>query len=451
MSEHWFYRLFGEEFGPVPLSDLRELSANGTLTGDDEVRPATISIWVPAKSVCELQDVFQTTAIESDSRVANSESPAADEWYYQQPNVNEAVIGPMTFEALLEQAKAGRLSADDEVKFGVDGKWRRAGSMGRLVAVLPYRSAPRNVQAIPKPVPVAQALSIADLEDAPSEVAEESPNDDEVVVNQPVMERKTPQPKTKPSKGKKGPSVAAKAKQKALDESIEDEMLAELMAPPAASENNVGESASESRTTVPLAPANQRAFESVPQSAVSNFGSSATSSYVPPSPPQPVAPKPVPRFKPSRSDNSLMERLKDPRLLKPLAIVAGLLLIVGWMSMPEGNAGDVKLYNELNNLITEVRAKRGQDPKVLPSLKDELEKTADRIAKTLEKTADGDHPARQRLLWCAKTTVPQMTKFGLAIEAVAEKQVVAQLDQTAVLLGLKPSAPSVAVAELVTD
>ena len=26
MSENWFYRVFGEEFGPVSLNDLREFS-----------------------------------------------------------------------------------------------------------------------------------------------------------------------------------------------------------------------------------------------------------------------------------------------------------------------------------------------------------------------------------------------------------------------------------------
>ena len=225
MTEHWFYRLFGEEFGPVPLSDLRELAANGTLTGCDEVRPATISIWVPAKSVCELQDVYQATAIESDSSVANSASPAVDEWYYHQPDVNEVVVGPMTFEALLEQAKAGRLSADDEVKFGVDGKWRRAGSMGRLVAVLPYRSAPRNVQAAPKPAPVAAAsLSISDLESDLEDAADDVVAvEEKVAAAQPAIERKTPQSRanasTKSSKGKKEESAAVKAKQKALEES----------------------------------------------------------------------------------------------------------------------------------------------------------------------------------------------------------------------------------------
>ena len=447
MSEQWFYRLFGEEFGPVLLSDLRELAANGTLSGDDQVRPATISIWVSSKSVCELQDIYQTTAIESDSSVVNSTSPAADEWYYQQPSINDAVTGPMTFEALLEQAKSGRLSADDEVKFGVDGKWRRAGSMGRLVAVLPYRSAPRNIQAAPKPTPVTPALSIDDLEDAPSDAIEEASLETDVA-DLSVIERKKTQPKAKAVNGKKERPTSVKGKPKAQEEFHEDDVLAELLASPtpaeidAAKESHDAQSKSQPAMTAAQAPAFVRPPEPAPMSAAS---------YAP-STPRPVAPsKPVPRFKPARSDSSVLAKLKDPAILKLLPVAAGLLLVVGWFSMPESNAGDVTLYNELNNLITEVRTKRAQDPKSLPQLKDELDKAADRIVKKLEKTADGDHPARQRLLWCAKTTVPQMTKVGLATEALAEKQVIAQLDQTAVLLGLKPAPPPVAVAELVTD
>ena len=305
MSEQWFYRLFGEEFGPVPLSDLRELAANGTLSGDDQVRPATISIWVPSKSVCELQDVYQTTAIESDSSVVNSTSPAADEWYYQQPSINAAVTGPMTFEALLEQAKSGRLSADDEVKFGVDGKWRRAGSMGRLVAVLPYRTAPRNIQAAPKPAPVIPSLSIEDLEDAPSDAIEGASLETEEtdVADLSVIERKKTQPKAKAVLGKKERPTSVKAKPKAQEEFHEDDVLAELLASPTPTENDAAKESQDAQSkpqpamTTPQAAAFVRPPEPAPMSAAS---------YTPSSP-RPVAPsKPVPRFKPARSDSSVL-------------------------------------------------------------------------------------------------------------------------------------------------
>ena len=54
MSENWYYRVFGEEFGPVSLNDLRESATNGTLSSDDEVRPEALTMWIPAKAVREL-------------------------------------------------------------------------------------------------------------------------------------------------------------------------------------------------------------------------------------------------------------------------------------------------------------------------------------------------------------------------------------------------------------
>lgn len=154
MSEHWFYRVFGEEFGPVSLSDLRESAMNGTLSGDDEVRPEALSMWVPAKAVRELQEYYQDS-VESSSTVTSTMNAAAaapaisDEWYYRMTDDDGVEVGPLTFDALIKLAKSGRLTSDDEVRLGVDSKWRRAGSMGRLVAVLPYQTRRRSNAAPP--------------------------------------------------------------------------------------------------------------------------------------------------------------------------------------------------------------------------------------------------------------------------------------------------------------
>lgn len=54
MAERCFYKLFGEEFGPVSLEILRDLVSGGQLAGDDEVRMDTRSGWVQVSSVPEL-------------------------------------------------------------------------------------------------------------------------------------------------------------------------------------------------------------------------------------------------------------------------------------------------------------------------------------------------------------------------------------------------------------
>lgn len=200
MSEKWFYRVFGEEFGPVTFSDLRESAANGTLSGDDEVRPEALTMWVPAKAVRELQDLYQD-AVESASTVTSTMNAAAavpeatDDWYYRIIDGDGAEIGPLTFDAIIELAKSGRLTSDDEVRFGVDNKWRRAGSMGRLVAVLPYQT--RRRKLAPAPLPETQADSLkAMIAALPETDSDESLP--EVVSEEPVVERKTPRPKPAP-------------------------------------------------------------------------------------------------------------------------------------------------------------------------------------------------------------------------------------------------------------
>ena len=250
MSENWFYRVFDEEFGPVSLDDLREFVKNGTLSGNDDVRPEALTIWVPAKAVRELQDLYQE-AIESSSSVtsvmnAAAATPAAtDEWYYRVVDGGDAdaEVGPVTFDALVECGKSGRFAADDEVRLGVDGKWRRAGSMGRLVAVLPFQTRRRNVA--PVPVPESQADLLKEMISALPEVASETDSET------PAVERKTPRPKSasREELTSDSPRVRTKTRPKSrpadkqsiladLEKDIEDQILEELMKPGVVGQSN---------------------------------------------------------------------------------------------------------------------------------------------------------------------------------------------------------------------
>ncbi|MDB5346342.1 MAG: hypothetical protein JWP89_4719 [Schlesneria sp.] len=82
----------------------------------------------------------------------------SQQWMYR---AFQQEFGPLSFENLIELAKIGTITADDEVKMGLDGKWRRAGSIGRLVAVLPF-AAPTKPASTAKPkstdsLPAAEA------------------------------------------------------------------------------------------------------------------------------------------------------------------------------------------------------------------------------------------------------------------------------------------------------
>lgn len=134
MEPLWYYRLFGTEFGPLDTAKLTELHQGGTLGDTDEVRAADSPRWVtyqqafaPAKS-----QPTPTTTVPTDS----TSSPDDElNWYYLTLGQD---LGPVSFNELRQLAEQGSLTAEDEIKFGADGKYRRIGSMGKLAAYLPY-------------------------------------------------------------------------------------------------------------------------------------------------------------------------------------------------------------------------------------------------------------------------------------------------------------------------
>jgi hypothetical protein len=154
MSAQWFYRVFDQEFGPVSIEELRQLAVNGIVASDSEVRSTESVDWVAAGTIKELglQGVAKTpappvvgkTGSDPDLGVAKG----ADDWFYRR---GEREFGPVSFDALLELARTEQVGADDSIKLGASGKWRRVGSVGRLMAVLPFQTAKSRT---PSQVPV---------------------------------------------------------------------------------------------------------------------------------------------------------------------------------------------------------------------------------------------------------------------------------------------------------
>lgn len=459
MSENWFYRVFGEEFGPVSLNDLREFAANGTLSGDDEVRPEALSIWVPAKAVRELQEHYETP-IESASTVTTTMNDAAaapavaDEWYYRMTDDEGVEVGPLTFDALIELAKSGRLTSDDEVRLGVDSKWRRAGSMGRLVAVLPYQTRRRRNAA---PPPETQVDSLKEMmatlpevvsEDLPNEVSEEALP--EVVSEEPVVERKTPRPKSKLAAKKPTKPIAAEADEPVvadaddavaagLVQDIEDQIMEELMKPSASAPVpavSMPESRPVSLSSSPVAAA---------QESWTSSSAPSSSSFSRPTP-MPTTRKPATPFKPPRNGPSFAEHFKNPAVWKGLAALVVLGSLVGGMNTTPGKGADVSRYRELDALFAELKELRVKDKegKRFMPFKEKFLQTAKRIQQEVEPTAGADFPARQRLLWTTKNCMPEMSA-SLVTETPAEKQALMNLDQAAIALGLK-DAPKLEIA-----
>lgn len=67
--------------------------------------------------------------------VLRPETIVKDQWIYR---IGGQELGPVTFQELVELAKQSRLSADDQIRLHGSRLWRRAGSIGRLMAVFPF-------------------------------------------------------------------------------------------------------------------------------------------------------------------------------------------------------------------------------------------------------------------------------------------------------------------------
>ena len=155
MAGQWFYRMFGDEFGPMPLEKLKELAEAGTIQALDYVRRGPSQEWVAAATVDELElsaserrPVPKATARSTDVEI--STTAVSNDWYCQ---LDGQDLGPLSFEELHEYVRNEQLGADDQVKLGVQGKWRRVGSIGRLMAALPYQAVEKTiVQRRSKPV-----------------------------------------------------------------------------------------------------------------------------------------------------------------------------------------------------------------------------------------------------------------------------------------------------------
>lgn len=153
MAEQWYYRMFGEQFGPMPLEGLKELAENGTIQALDQVRSSSSGTWVDAASVdalglstSERGNLAVATSI-SDFEISAPQSTSNDEWFCL---LGDHELGPLSFDELLKFAEQEQLSADDQVKLGSNGKWRRAGSIGRLMAALPYIAHEKKIVPAPQ-------------------------------------------------------------------------------------------------------------------------------------------------------------------------------------------------------------------------------------------------------------------------------------------------------------
>ena len=186
--DNWYYKLIGEEFGPVTLNELIELAKCETLSRDDEVRFGANGAWRRAGSMGQLmahmpsgahltavtrtavsspvqeQPNARPTRTTNTAGFAQSNPPEKSGWYYK---VFGDEFGPITIDELIEVARSHTLSSNDDVRFGATGAWRKARSIGQLMAHLPFESASRVIpdeKTDPLKAESIQSTTISDSE-----------------------------------------------------------------------------------------------------------------------------------------------------------------------------------------------------------------------------------------------------------------------------------------------
>ena len=173
MAAQWYYRMFGHDFGPIEFEELKLLARQGALTQADEVRDARSSHWVAAGTVSEL--ALEELTVSASARSVGGSPPATattvgnDDWFCQ---FHGQELGPLGFDDIVAFAEQGQLTAEDEVKLGSSGKWRRVGSIGRLVAVLPFNASVASPVAGKKLQPPALTSKPVAVSEKPVAVSE---------------------------------------------------------------------------------------------------------------------------------------------------------------------------------------------------------------------------------------------------------------------------------------
>ncbi|HUT89537.1 MAG TPA: GYF domain-containing protein [Thermoguttaceae bacterium] len=204
MALQWYYRVMGQEAGPVSSSELRELAASGFLAPDVDVRKGAEGAWIPAGQVKGLFErpsrmllgeevdgpVDRAPSAPGPARASDrsgsadepvaepppSEPQGADIAWYCQTMGRE--IGPLSLPAIKELAAAGFLSPEVLVRKGRDGDWTAANEVAGLLDDEPQTTpAGEDVKRSPPPAPESPARDASPPPAAPSG-AVQIPDDD---------------------------------------------------------------------------------------------------------------------------------------------------------------------------------------------------------------------------------------------------------------------------------
>ena len=158
MDGLWFYQVFGEEFGPVCLSELGDLLDTGTLSLSDSVRPAnsvqTVTVQQAlqqnrsddAKPETVTDDGDPSTDLNIDDFVIESSEDTEVRFFV---SLNGTAIGPLTSEDFCRLADSGRISPADSVRRSGEENWQPASEFPEVMAaqIVSQTSSPAGPKA----------------------------------------------------------------------------------------------------------------------------------------------------------------------------------------------------------------------------------------------------------------------------------------------------------------
>lgn len=483
-SDNWYYKLLGEEFGPVSFEGLSDMAHAGSLHRDDDVRQGDRGVWARADTVAglfdevelsrqaaALDDFFQTSVVEDDGQLAARQAtspPTAVEsppspapvlgWYCE---VFGQELGPLSFEDLEKMVENGELSAHDKVKEGTDGKWTAASRVqGLYFTKSAFTAAPMAVSSAPSSLDEDETdFESTVVPRAAIPAAAPLPNLEAVApeIPEPAEEPAAPEPKEwycRVDGTELGPltltEMAALAEEGRLtggDDVRRGRKVTWFPAtvfPELASFLPTARARSES---VPLnepaaappssAPAPVATTPPPPPTPTAAYG--GLSSYTPP---RPTAPPPPARSKSVSSGPSLMERVKDGLNVKSVAALGILALVGAWFLIPSGTFGGSKgteAYQEYVKLWDEFKGLRsGNAPDA--KFNEFAERAKKEIApwvENLKKTASSDRPELQMLLFAGRDHFPKMLETARKEPSPAEKQFGECMDNAKKLLKIQ--------------
>lgn len=391
MLEQWFYRIFGQEFGPVAFDELRELATFGSISPTDEVRNENSTEWVMGSSIPELGFVVE----ESEAGFVPS-LKSLNDWYCV---ICGQELGPLSFDEIARFAEQSQLSAEDQVKLGAGGKWRRVGSIGRLLAAIPYQPAQQRIpekRSEPDIAIPAVPVEVSHPDVSPVEPVSPVPKPTPPVIATPAVPAR--------------PDIPGKPSSPAVNVPIE-------LATP----------------SPPASPVIEKSSQPVVASSNSSSGGFAAS----PSPYRATAPaRPIARPSSRSSDFSIMDLIKGPAGITVGAIALVGLLVLGWSSLPQGAAADIARYQSLKKLLDDVKSARATKTVDVAAFQKRAQELSAAYIPAL-KHANGSMPARQNLLWAVRDELPKMMAKDLTQENIEEKRFASRLASAATVLGVK--------------